>query len=61
MRCGSQDLWEADAFLARVENHVIPAVERVRAELFRRWPAAEDYVRRIYPDAVNRGAGEGKE
>jgi|SRR5882724_378633 len=54
-------LWEADAFLARVENHVIPAVERVRAELFRRWPAAEDYVRRIYPDAVNRGAGEGKE
>ena len=55
-------LWEADVFLARVEHEVIPAVERVRAELFRRWPAAEDYVRRIYPDDVNRGAAnEGKE
>lgn len=44
-------------FLARVEDQLIPAVERVRAELFRRWPASGDYVRRIDPDSVNRGAG----
>jgi hypothetical protein len=50
-------LWDAGAFLARVEEQIVPAVERVRAELFRRWPAAEEYVRRIYPDSVKRGAG----
>ena len=50
-------LLEADVFLTRVENELIPAVERVRSELFRRWPATEDYVRRIYPAAFDRGAG----
>jgi hypothetical protein len=37
---------------------LIPAIERVREELFRRWPASEEYVRRTYPDAVNRAAGD---
>jgi hypothetical protein len=50
-------LLDLAAFLARVEEQVIPAVERVRAELFRRWPASEDYVRRIYPGRVNDAAG----
>jgi len=44
--------------LARVEGQLIPAIERVREELFRRWPASEEYVRRTYPDAVNRAAGD---
>jgi hypothetical protein len=51
-------LGEAELFLSRVEGQLIPAVERVRAELFRRWPASEEYVRTIYPAAVAGGAGE---
>jgi len=50
-------LLDLAAFLARVEEEIIPAVERVRAELFRRWPASEDYVRRIYPGRINDVAG----
>ena len=52
-------LGDPPAFLARVENEIIPGVERVRAELFTRWPAAEDYVRRIYPERLAR-AQEGR-
>ena len=48
-------LSDAEAFLGRVEAEIIPAVERIRSELFRRWPAAETYVRRTYPDGVARG------
>jgi hypothetical protein len=51
-------LGDAEALLGRVEAELIPAVERVRAELFRRWPAAEEYVRRTYPEAMARGSGE---
>jgi hypothetical protein len=47
-------LGDPPAFLARVENEIIPGIERVRAELFMRWPAAETYVRRIYPERLAR-------
>jgi hypothetical protein len=51
-------LWDADVLLERVEHKLIPAVELVRAELFRRWPASEDYVRQVYPHTVSHGAGD---
>jgi hypothetical protein len=50
-------LGDPPACLARVENEIIPGIERVRAELFMRWPAAETYVRRIYPERLARAQG----
>jgi hypothetical protein len=53
-------IWEAEAFLERVEREVIPGVERVRDELFRRWPAIRTYVSETYPRMVKQAAEGGK-
>ena len=45
-------LWDAESFLRRVERHLISGIERVRDELFTRYPECREFVRRTYLDRL---------
>lgn len=49
-------LWDAEAFLLRIREELVPAVERVRDELFRRFPEARRFVEITYPEELNQAA-----
>lgn len=49
-------LWDAEAFLLRIREELVPAVEKVRNEIFRRFPEARRFVEITYPEELNRAA-----
>jgi hypothetical protein len=42
-------LRESKAFLTRVQDELVPGIERVVQELVRRYPEADTYLRETYP------------
>lgn len=49
-------LWDADAFLRRTREDLVPAVERVRDALLARFPEARPFVEGGYLAEIERGA-----
>lgn len=49
-------LWERQSFLGRVREELVPAVERVRDELFKRYPDAKSFVEVEYPTELQAAA-----
>lgn len=53
-------MWDSDDFLLRVRQELVPGVERVRDELFKRFPGVKEFVETIYGEDV-RVVAEGRQ
>jgi hypothetical protein len=53
-------LLESKAFLTRVQNDLVPGIERARQDLVRRYPEAETYLKETYPIALESAVIEQK-
>lgn len=49
-------LWERDNFLLRVREQIVPGVEKVRDEIFRRYPVAREFAVSMYGEEIKRTA-----
>ena len=53
-------LWEMEAFLNRVQEELVPGVERVHNKLLSLYPNAQEFINKTYPKELEIGAkGEG--
>jgi hypothetical protein len=53
---GRTGLWDADSFLRRVRQTVVPGVEQVRTRLLERYPTARPYIEGGYASEVQESA-----
>jgi hypothetical protein len=53
---GRTGLWDAEAFLRRVRETVVPGVERVRTELLERYPMAKPFIEGGYSAELEKSA-----